>query len=230
MSDPTKPAEGTTPAAKPEPSVQELLKNHKAETDRKLDNVLSQLKQSVEALNKKPASPQAPTKPLGDLIIEDPDKAVEVITEKVRGDIDRKQAYENRRQQVMQEIYKDFPEAADTNSELFKAAAEKWNKLSQEEQASNYSLKGAILEAATELDLRPKSKRQAPTSEADSFTMGGYSGSSSLNRGKGKDDLPSEMTEFAKIMGINPDDPKVKERLKERSNRKWGSYQPINKK
>lgn len=126
---------------------------------------------------------------------------------------------------VLTQLTGDYPELADSNSELTRKAVEIYNSLSPAERQSPSAYKVAVRDAAAEVGLLPKSKRKQ--SSSDDFSFGGGSSQSSA-RGEGRkgEQLSNETLAFAEALGMNIKDKAVVERLKSRAQRKnWNKYE-----
>lgn len=126
---------------------------------------------------------------------------------------------------VLNQLTSDYPELADSGSELTKKAVEIYNSLSPAEKQSPTAYKVAVRDAAAEVGLLPKSKRKQSNSDDFSFG-GGSSTASSRAEGRKAEQLSNETLAFAEAMGMNIKDKGVVERLKTRAQRKnWNKYE-----
>ena len=201
----------------------EDIKNLKAEMGRKFDNIAAQLQAFVEqAKPKAPAPEAAPKKPS---VFEDEEayaaRIIEEADKRAEQKLARMQEAQARQQQTISSLVAEFPELAHGDHDLTKKAVETFNGMSAEEKAFGGSMKLAVQQAALELGIKPKSKR----SDDDFYGLPG--GAPSQTRTKKKDnELDWRTEEFARLVGVNVDDPKVKERLINKHGRKdytnWG--------
>lgn len=215
------------------------INNVKAEFGRKIGNVEAQMAQLAQtnqqllaqiqqiATSKAPAVPEAD---IEDLWYKDPRKAKEMIQRETEERIDAKltqrQQEMTRQNATIASLVKDFPELNDENNALTKRAVELYTKMDDYEKKSPTAYKLAVKEAALELDVKPLSKRVQ--NDTDSYSMGGNSTPSEgrPSRGSKRDQVAPETLQFAKLMGLNTDDPKVIESLKSRSQRKnWNRFE-----
>lgn len=127
---------------------------------------------------------------------------------------------------VLTQLTSDYPELADSNSELTKRAVEIYNSLSPSEKQSPSAYKIAVRDAAADVGLLPKSKRKQSSSDDFSFGGGSGGGASSRSEGRRSEQLPAETLAFAEALGMNIKDKAVVERLKSRAQRKnWNKYE-----
>lgn len=223
MSDQSTPAQGNPPATKEIP-----IENIKAEFDRKTTALSSQvqklaetnatLMKQLEQFTKPLQSQQPKEKPLSDLLYDNPDEAVRIIEERaeqrVMSKIEQRETAQQRQAQTINELYSQYPELAQTDHELTKAALERYGKMGDEEKRDPKALKVAALEAAQELGIKPKSKR----TDDDSFSFAGGNGSGNRSNRK-SDKLDPMILETAAAFGLDTSKPEVVERLRARSQR-----------
>jgi hypothetical protein len=233
MSTNEKPANGQPPEG-----GEDRIKNLQAEFSRKLGNTEAQLAkvaetnarllQQIENLNK-PAAPAPKTKPLSDLILDDPDEAVKIITKTVKEDVrkefNERETATQKHNQALTELYTSFPEFADTSHELTKTTLERYGKMSEDEKRDPKALKVAAFESALELGIKPKSKR----TDEDSYSLSGGSFGHPVPRGRKSDKLDPAVLETARMFGLDTSKPETVERLKRRAARTdWKRYQSGN--
>lgn len=207
----------------------EVLKNTKAEFDRKTANLEAsnkQLQDQILALTQqmKPAPKNEPIKKVS--VFEDEDAFAARISSETEARINKNieaQNEKNRRMQtVSTQLVADYPELADKSSPLMKKADELFRALPDDERAHPYAMKLAVQEAAAELDMKPFSKRtRADQEDPDTFQIGGGSGAA-VNKKKGPRDLSAEQETLAQLLGIDISKPETRERIKEKHGR--GSY------
>ena len=209
------------------------LKNVKEEFTRKqanTDSQLASLKQQNEALMSKlnsftPASfgAQAPAKEeLSDLIYSNPERYTQLIEERAtkaaEKNIEGRLNAQARGNSTIASLHAEFPELASNDHELTKKAVEIYSALPDDEKSSPLSYKVAVKEAALELGIKPKSKR---TDEEQLMSSGGGSGS----RKERKPKISQQTADFAAAVGLDINDPKVKERIEGRQGRNWNKYE-----
>lgn len=141
--------------------------------------------------------------------------------------VDQRINQQNQTQAVMGQLIGDYPELGDTTSDLSKRAVELYNQLPADLRSNPIAYKTAVRDAAAELGVLTKSKRKAANSDDGSFSLGSNStGSSQRGNQSKKDDVDPRTLEMAERLGLNIKDPKVVDRLKQRSQRKnWGKYE-----
>lgn len=215
---------------------QEPIKQLKSEFERKLSNSeakINELMSSSQALMAKLDSlssalqpaPATPTQDLSALAYSDPEAYANAIAARVNQDVDKRLEQRigamNQTQGHMNRLYNEFPELADEANPLTKKALEFYGAYTKSEQSNANSLRLAVLEAATDLGIKPKSKR--PEEEP--------MGSGSYGRGGGpakkSNKLGGKVEEIATLLGLNPADPKVKESLIRRQQRDFSKYKPV---
>lgn len=223
----------TPPAAPPGASAEDI-KNVKAEFDRKLGNIektnqalLAQLQVLAQP---KPPVREAPTKkPLKDLWYDDPDAAAKEIAAKATNDtlaqIRAENAVQQKKGNVIQGLYREYPELQDYDHPLTTKAVELFEKMTDEEKANPIAYKLAVKEAAEELDIKTKAKRK-PKEDDDAFSLGGGKGGDKPARSKKSGELDPKTVAFAKLVGLNTDDEKVLTSLKQKADRKnWMTWE-----
>lgn len=218
MSDEQKPKDGVQQAAVP----QDLLKNMKTEFERKLSNIESNNKKLMDqmtALLQPKAAPQQQQAKFEDVWYEDPRKAAEIIKQELR----QESQAAARTNTTLAKLVQEFPELNDEGSDLTKRAVEIFDGFSADEKASPVAYRAAVREAAQELGMAPASKRKR--SEEDDFSLSGSgAGRSRSERKASRDTLDPNTIEFAQFMGLDTEDPKLRERLKGHQKRIWTRY------
>jgi rRNA maturation endonuclease Nob1 len=201
-----------TPAADP-------LKNLQAEMNRKMSNLEqanAQLLEQLKAMNQ-PKKAEAPKKVS---VWEDEEAYARSIREQTVREVEEKlskREQENaRQQQTIAALMADFPELSQGDHQLTTRAVEIYNSLDEEDKRSPLAYRAAVKDAALELGIKPKSKRQTG-SQDDAYTLGG---SSSGKPAKKSGDLDNRTAEFAALMGVDISKPEVKERLLKKHGRK----------
>jgi hypothetical protein len=220
--------------------------NLKSEFNRKIGNVQEQLQKNNEALQAlmnrlatqdKPRSAETsantPDKSskikelwyqdeaaAANLIVEE---AVQRATGSIRKELETERKVTQRESRVLNEIFQDYPEIGDQNSALYKKAVETYNALPEEDRANPLAYKVAVRDAAIDLGVQPMKKRQSAGNDDFTMSSGGYS-SGSQSRGKKADDIAPEALAFAQAVGLNINDKKTLENLKNHSKREWLKY------
>jgi hypothetical protein len=219
------------------------IANVKGEFNRKIGNLEQQITSMAEANKQLLAQIQSMNKPQGgaapvaqdeDALIEkewfdNPAKAASLLTQKVtktvRKELDNTLTENSRRQSMIGQLVSDFPELSNENHAFTKRAVEIYNSLPAEERSSPIAYKAAVNQAALEQGVAPKSKRQQnddDDSGSDDFSLNG-SGSSEVRRDRNrnrKGGISQAQADFARLMGVNIDDDKVKERIKNNHGRR----------
>lgn len=203
------------------PSTEEVVKNLKAEMQRKFENSqseLQKLQKSNEELtslmrslvNSTPA-PRVEEDDINKIWFDNPAKAAAIIEkraeERITKQLQAKEAVQTRQTQTINELVMQYPELNDPSSELYKKAIEMHSSMASDTSPNSY--KAAVYQAALELDVKPVSKRKKAQTSED-FSFGGSSGRRS--EGPTPDEVKAQL-DFASLMGIN--DPKVLDRIKE---------------
>jgi hypothetical protein len=228
MSDESKTPEGVQENT---PAPEDRLKNIQAEFGRKMGNLEEtnrKLAQQLEAITAalKPSAP-APSEGKKVSVFDNEDEFARQIEERAEKRIEEKLTKRQMEQQryaaVTNQLMSDFPELNDQNTALAKRANEIYMGLSADEKASPLALKAAVADAALELGVKPKSKRNSDS--GDDFSLGS-SGTSQANKSKrGESKLSQETLELAQLAGLDINDEKQMKRLEERAKRKnWKHY------
>jgi hypothetical protein len=208
------------------------IKNLKAEMNRKLGNLEqtnAQLINMMQSLAKPAPAATTQSKKLGDVLFDNPDEAARLIKEEakaeLREELNKANQVQTRTQSTIASLVSEFPELGDSNSEFSKRAVAIYHSYAPEDQANPISLKAAVKEAALEMNVKPKSKRNAESD--DSFALGGGSGGETRpSRRSREQELDPATIEFARHLGQNVDDPKYMERLKKSAKRRnWSRYE-----
>lgn len=228
MSDQTPP-----PGNQPDPSQQnptppaDPLANLKAEFSRKMQNLEAtnqQLARQLASISK-PAAPAPSKKPISELIYENPEEAISIIKSEVKTEIQESTRKVADFQQTMGRLYEDYPELSNQQDPLYKRADEILQSIPEHERQQPMAIRAAVREAASELGVRPKSKREP--SPTDDFTVTGSGGGSNRPPSRrGEAELDPATIEFAQRCGLNTNDPELIKRLKGHASRKnWNRYE-----
>lgn len=232
------PVAGTVPtpdvSAKP---PQDEIKNLKEEMNRKFGNLEKSnqaLINSLQAITAKKPTPIAEDPdaedPYQKVWYDKPGVAAKQIRSEATQDtlaiIRQEQAEQNKKNQMIQGLYREYPELTDFNNPLSMKSVEFFDKLTDEEKNSPLSYKLAVKEAAEELGVMPKSKRKVED-DGDAFALTGKgSATPATTRSRRGSGVPDATIEFARHMGMDVDDEKVVERLKKRNERKnWMTWE-----
>lgn len=217
--------QNNTPAAGANGGETDLVKNLKSEMDRKLGNIQADLKKSSEALAAqlaqltgaiKPAAHQKSKtdedKELETVLWDNPAEFKNRIIKEADVIADRKlQSYLNeqtKRTQQLSELYGQYPELQQAGHTLSTRAVEVFNGLSDDEKASPAAFKLSVAQAASELGIKPVSRRSED--EMDDFTLK----ATGKTRKSGNKPKINQATEnFAQLMGLDLNDEKVKKEI-----------------
>ena len=209
---------------------QDPLKNLKEEFSRKMGNVEKNMS-SLEATNKQllaqlqslAPKPQAaaPSKTLANQWFDNPDGAADEIVQRAVSKVQSQwqQANEDnaRQQSTLSSLVSEFPELSNGNHELTKEAVKIYDALSVEEKRSPIAYKAAVKEAALDLGYKPMKKRSED--EQEFYLKGGNSSGSSERKPRAAK-IDDATLEFARRVGIDVSDQKVKDRFTNKHGRK----------
>jgi len=168
---------------------------------------------------------------LEELIYKDPKayaKAVEQnATRRAEEMVNSRMQYQNEAQSVLAQLSSEYPELADANSELTKKAVEIYKSLPVNQQANPLAYKIAVRDAAADMGVLVKSKRQSASSKShDEFQASSSPGDRQSSRGAQSKEVDQKTLAFAELIGVNIKDKKVMERIQERAKRKnWGKWE-----
>ncbi len=201
--------------------------NIQAEFDRKLANIRediqnsnSQLLQQVAGLIKEPQA--AATAPVAEVgvpdPIDDPAGHAAFIDKRIADGVNQglqqftsSQQVKEQQVQTMARMVEAYPELIKKHSALTTKATAIFSTLDESTRGSALGYEIAVTRAAQELGVPPSSLR----GENGEFVLSG-SGGGGGNK-KADDALPKNYEELSRMMGINIDDPKVRERMIKRS-------------
>lgn len=210
----------------------ESLTNVKAEFSRKLSNIEAkyaavestnaQLMATLKSMAEPKSAPVAQSK-LEDVWFDKPNEAASRIKQEAKAEVMQEINAQNSRiakqNDTLSQLVAEFPELSDGNHDLTKKAVEIYANMSSEDKTSPLAYKAAVREAASDLSIMPKSKRKY---EDDDYSISG-GGSSSVRSERPRSDrggIDKATEEFARLVGVDIDDPKVKERIKSKHNRR----------
>lgn len=206
-----------------------------AEMNRKTDKLSQenaklsqQLEQLMSLIQPKQQAAPVDSDDLEELVYKDPKAYAQKVKEQARVEAQRavSETLSAQQQQnnVLAQLTNDYPELSDQNSELTQKAVEYYKQLPAHERNSPLAYKAVVRDAAAELGILPKQKRK---SSDDSFSMSGSGSNSSSRPLRSESKEIDEKTEaFARLLGIDTSKKEVKERLKQRSQRKnWSKYE-----
>jgi hypothetical protein len=239
MSDEKKEVEGSLEDESSSKESTPDIKNVQAEFYRKTDKLMQenqrlseQLAQITNMIQQSKPAASAVEEDLEDLAFRDPKAYAKKVTEKAVKQAD--EIFDRKMQQYQQsnatiaQLANDYPELNQSDADLTKRSIEIYRSLSPQEQSSSLAYKSAVREAAAELGILPKSKRSGSGSRKDDFALSGGSNSGSGNskQSNSNKDLSESTLAFAEAVGLNINDKKILERIKQRSQRKsWSKYE-----
>lgn len=233
----TNPGAGDLPEVKKADS-QDLMKNMKAEFDRKLSDMNATLQRTMEEQKQLLSSLAAPKQDVVDEDIEDvwfkdPKKAMSIVEKRVEEKFNRKLESEksanSAKQAVITELVSNYPELNDNNNEMTKRVYELLGSVPSG-GFDPRDLKMAALQAAQELDIKPVTKRvkkakEQDVDEEDYFDVPTRRGRSRDVESEGGEGKLNKVTEtWAQLLGLNTSDPKVKANLIKNSKRNWTKF------
>jgi hypothetical protein len=131
--------------------------------------------------------------------------------------IDQKLGAQQQVNSTMSALINDYPELGDQSSELSKRAVSIYQSLPAHIKADPIAYKAAVRDAAAELGLQVKTKRSSNQS-SDNFSTSSSQGSKPSQRNASPKVDPGVVA-IAERLGLNTSDPKVIERLAQRSQR-----------
>ena len=214
---------------KPETGSTDSLENMKAEFNRKLSNMEQAnqvLRNQLSTMLKAAAPAAAPkTENLEDVWFDKPEVAAAKIEQRVLEKVNAAAQSTQRTNSTIAKLTQDFPELMDDQSDLTKKAVEIYSSFTDDEKSSPVAYRAAVKEAALELGVKPKSQRREEQEEDDfSFSGSGAGRARTEGRASRRDTVDPRTIEFAKMVGLDVSDPKVKENLKSHQKRSWRNY------
>lgn len=204
--------------------------NVKQEFNRKLGNVeekMSRLEQTNAALLQQlqglvapKQEPTAPSKTINDVWLDNPEAAADMVASAAEARVMSRLTAQAQESNTIAQLASEFPELTDNNSALTKRAIEVYGSFSKEDKKSPVAYKAAVREAAMELGIVSSSKREQY--EDDVSVKGSGSNKARQEQGgkRRTAEIDADTAEFARLVGVNIDDPKVKERIKSRHSRR----------
>lgn len=197
----------------------EGINNALAQQNQMLQEQLNSILQTMTAKQTAAAGGEAK---LSDLIYNDPDKAAAIMEQnasaKAANAAVAAVASYQERQSTLSSLAAQYPELADTGSELAKAATAAYNALPARLKDTPEGYRMVIRETAADLGILPIAKRKKAESDDDFSVSGNSSARKAAARSKDTG-LSADTLDFARLSGLNVDDPKVLESLKSRAKR-----------
>lgn len=220
----------------------ESITQIKGEFNRKIGNLEQQVSQmtesnkalvaQIQSMSRTPASAAAQAQGGDDEDaqiekewFDNPAKAASLLSKKVskqvREEVTSGINEQAGRTNTINELIGEFPELRKADHSLTKRAVEIYNSLSDRDKSSPLAYRHAVSQAALEQGVKPNSKRE-PENDPDDFTLDGAGASNvrQSSRRRGKGDIDPLTAEFARMVGVDMDDEKVKERIKNNHGRR----------
>lgn len=206
------------------------IHNVKQEFNRKLGNFeskISQLEQTnallaqqLQSINSaRQTEPAQGTKTITDVWLDNPEAAADLVATQAEARVMSRLEAANRESQTIAGLVSDFPELSDSSHELTKRALEVYGSMSKEDKKSPVAYRAAVREAAQDLGIKPKSKREQYEEDV-SIRGNGGTRARQEQRSTRRDEIDPDTAEFARLVGLDLDDPKVKERIKTKHGRR----------
>lgn len=221
-----------TPTPDPLADIRQELKNTKAESARKTENIqqtLAQITAQLQAMSKPAPSQQEIPK---DLMYDNPKEYARLIKEQAKSEAKAEilPVIEQQRQRdyAAANMQAQFPELKDAGSELYREASREFDNLPSHLKGTAEGMELAISKAAAMTGTLPVSKRKQVKNNDDFIPATTNTGRRPLPD-KSKEASPDAI-EFARILayhteGRDPNDPKLLEGIKKSSQRKdWKRY------
>lgn len=151
-------------------------------------------------------------------------KAVEQrATQKASDMVNSRLQHQNDVNVVLSQLTSEYPELGDASSDFAKKAVEIYSRMPSAQQNNPLAYKIAVRDAAAELGVLTKSKR--PKNSSDDFSVSSSGQNSGTRESRKTDKLDNRSLAFAELLGMDVKDTKVIERIKARTNRKYGSWE-----
>lgn len=191
--------------------------------------------------SQQPQTPAPSKEDLEDLKYSDPDKYIELKMGAMKDDVLGEVRAENQvvaeRTVALNQLAQEFPELNDDSSDMYKKAVEIYQTLPKEfkDKAAGYKL--AVHEAASQVGVLPQSKRanqevaamagsKKSEDQLDEFIGSSGSTAGGKSAPKKSEKLDEKIVTTARLMGLDINDPKVVERLQQRTQRKrWNRWE-----
>lgn len=219
---------------------QDRLKNLQAEFSRKTSNLDSKLEAINQQLQQLSLLGQVNTKvqetqPAGrpDPVLE-PEAYERYMEQKLESKLNSRLEIQQRQQAEIGNLVSQFPELQDPESDLTKSALQIYNNMSPSDKNNPIAYRTAIQQAALDLGVLPKSKRQQQMtanneSEDDLGARNNRSGQMPSGSKKGSSSaagkLDAATIAFAQALGKDVNDPKYRARLEKAASRNtWGKF------
>lgn len=215
---------------------QDRLKNLQAEFSRKtsnLDSKLEAINQQLQQLSllgqvntKQQETQTAAGRP--DPILE-PEAYEKYMEQKLESKLNSRLEVQQRQQAEIGSLVAQFPELQDPNSDLTKSALQIYNSMSPSDKSNPIAYRTAIQQAALDLGVLPKAKRQqqqqVTNDESDDIGNGNKRQQQQSTKSSKNGKLDAATLAFAQALGKDINDPKYRERLEKAASRgTWGKF------
>jgi hypothetical protein len=226
---------GNTPNDPNETPEADPIRQLKGEMNRKLEKFdgkfdeLTKSNQQLMALLDKATRPAAPQKPAADddmdkIMYSDPKRFAAIIQEqaetRIMERISNANAAQNVTQTVISELAAEYPELADKNAELTKKAVTILQSLPQHEQSTTAAYRFAVKQAAEDLSVKPRSKRDPDEFMGPSHNPYG----APRRREQSPAKIIERITPLAEAMGVDMSNPETQKRMAERAKRDFKQF------
>lgn len=201
----------------------EFSRKHDA-TSKQLESLQSTTAQLSNLLQQALAPRQAPkpqaTEDLNTLMYSDPARFAQLIEERaearVMARVNNQNASMGATNNTLQQLTNDYPELQDHESALSKKAASIFASMDEEDRKRPMALRLAVKEAASEMEIKPRSKRPV-----ESFAAGN-NGYGAQRRREPSNKISEETKMVAELLELDISDPAVNARMLERAKRDQG--------
>lgn len=215
-----------------QPDTATLLQNQKAEMQRKFENTNAELNQMKQMLLSLTAKPTPQEEPEEELDVFEPAKVKKYVEKKVSSAIKSVKDEQNEmnrkaqeRQGVIYSMGQEYPEILQPTSEMAQEAIRIIDSLPLHEQESPTAVKAAILEAAMNKGVVPKSKRKASGKDDNEHFQIGKGKPAGDGKKPSDDEVDSATLEWSQLLGRDVSKKEVKDKLKSYSKRNWRQYE-----
>lgn len=213
----------------PDQQQPDPIKNLKSEFDRKLQNLNQSQEQLTQAVSQLANQLQfggqenQQSESFEEDFYSDPNKALEKFESRIMSKLESQKQQEEQQKARVQEKYSqitsEFPEISQPNSKLLETANQYFYKLPVEQRQDPTMLENCVYRAASELGLRPASRRKQMEDTPRSNPP--------VNPEK-KEGMTDNQVLLAKLLGRPVDSDDYKQKVGTISKRKdWIKYKPI---
>ena len=211
---------------KKQEDVQDPIKQLKGEFSRKhreqselLNQLLTTQAQLQETLAKiaqpKQQAAASDEVNLDEIMYSDPKKYASIIKEQAKQEaiaaVREETSSQDSVKNAIAGLYNEYPELADNNSDLTKATVEILKNASDAQKRDPRTYEHAVMKAAQQHAITPKSQRKQPDPE-DDFVAPSYTSPQARSKKRSTDQVVNANKDVAKAMGVDLNDAKTKER------------------